>query len=66
MFTDSNRDNSLSIREIEQPVESARIFIRTAGALDADDVLIMIHGGPGLSHRYMLGLVQHGIEKGRN
>ena len=58
MFTDSNRDNSLSIHEIEQSVESARIFIRTAGALDADDVLIMIHGGPGLSHRYMLGLEQ--------
>ncbi|GHO42122.1 alpha/beta fold hydrolase [Ktedonospora formicarum] len=58
MFTDSMKGNHLSIREIEHSAESARIFIRTAGALDADDVLIMIHGGPGLSHRYMLGLEQ--------
>ncbi|EFH83536.1 alpha/beta fold hydrolase [Ktedonobacter racemifer] len=58
MSIDLNRDNSFGIREIEHPVESTRIFIRTAGRLDVDEVLIMIHGGPGLSYRYLLGLEQ--------
>ncbi|WP_201390221.1 alpha/beta fold hydrolase [Ktedonobacter sp. SOSP1-85] len=50
--------NALTIREFQHKVQDINLFIRTIGESDADNVLIMAHGGPGLSHRYMLGLEQ--------
>lgn len=48
----------LTIREFQHETLDANLFIRTIGETDADNVIIMAHGGPGLSHRYMLGLEQ--------
>ena len=38
------------------PVAGGELHVRRAGAPDASDTLVLIHGGPGISHRYMLGL----------
>lgn len=48
--------NTTTIREIFVPSQSANIFVRTAGNPEADNVLISLHGGPGLSHRYLRDL----------
>lgn len=58
MSINLHKGNSFPIREIELPVDSAKLFVRAAGNPDADDVLILLHGGPGLSHRYLLGFEQ--------
>lgn len=38
--------------------QSANIYVRTAGNPEANEVLITLHGGPGLSHRYLRDLEQ--------
>jgi proline iminopeptidase len=51
-------NDTRNIREFHLTDEPANTFVRTVGGPDTDSVLINIHGGPGLSHRYMLGLDQ--------
>jgi pimeloyl-ACP methyl ester carboxylesterase len=49
-------DSSLPIREWMQPIEDAEIFVRAVGGFDGGPVLVLAHGGPGLSHDYLRGL----------
>ncbi len=46
------------IREMSITGHLARLYVRAVGDPEADNVLITIHGGPGLSHRPYLGLEQ--------
>lgn len=46
------------VREMFVTTRSTQLYVRMAGNPEADRILIMIHGGPGLSHRYLLGLEQ--------
>jgi proline iminopeptidase len=48
--------NASSIRETEVFSSSEKLYVKSIGNPEADTVLILIHGGPGLSHRYMIGL----------
>ena len=47
-----------TIRELNLTARPAGLYVRVVGDPTSDNVLITIHGGPGLSHRYMLGLEQ--------
>lgn len=38
------------------PIPGGELFVRSVGATDAPDLVVLIHGGPGISHRYMRGL----------
>jgi pimeloyl-ACP methyl ester carboxylesterase len=49
-------DTSLPIREWMQPIDDAEVFVRTVGGFDGGPVLVLAHGGPGLSHDYLRGL----------
>jgi pimeloyl-ACP methyl ester carboxylesterase len=51
-------NEKLNIREFHLTDEPANTFVRTVGGPDTDTILINIHGGPALSHSYMLGLDQ--------
>ena len=48
----------LEVRERSVTTRSTQLYVRMVGNPEADTILIMIHGGPGLSHRYLLGLEQ--------
>lgn len=48
----------LSVQECRVPSRGAQIWARMCGAAEADAVLLVIHGGPGLSCEYLLGLEQ--------
>lgn len=50
--------NIQEAREMFVTTRSTQLYVRIAGNPEADRVLIMIHGGPGLSHRYLLDLEQ--------
>jgi len=43
-------------KEIKVSIENVNLFVRTAGDLSSDNVLIAINGGPGQSSRYMRDL----------
>lgn len=38
------------------PIVGGELFVRCLGGPEARDTVVLIHGGPGISHRYMLGL----------
>jgi proline iminopeptidase len=46
----------LPIREWMQPIDEAEVFVRAVGGCDGGPVLVLTHGGPGLSHDYLCGL----------
>ena len=46
------------VREDSIPSRGAEIWTRTCGNATAAAVLLVVHGGPGLSHEYLLGLEQ--------
>jgi pimeloyl-ACP methyl ester carboxylesterase len=49
-------ETSLPTREWTQSVDGADLFVRSVGGSDGGPVLILAHGGPGLSHEYLRGL----------
>ncbi len=49
---------NIHIHETFVDSQSANIYVRTAGNPEANEVLIILHGGPGLSHRYLRDLEQ--------
>ncbi|HTI14753.1 MAG TPA: alpha/beta fold hydrolase [Dictyobacter sp.] len=46
------------VRELYVTNAAEKLYVRTTGNPAADNVLILVHGGPGLSHRYLSGLEQ--------
>src|ERR1700753_3821490 len=55
---EKSMNDKLVVSETHPNTKRAKIFVRIVGKPDADNVLIIVHGGPGLSHRYLLGLDQ--------
>ncbi len=49
-------DTPLPISEWMQPIDDAEVFVRAVGGFDGGPVLVLAHGGPGLSHDYLRGL----------
>lgn len=49
-------NNPLTIREWMQPIGDAEVFVRSVGGFERGPVLVLAHGGPGLSHDYLRGL----------
>jgi pimeloyl-ACP methyl ester carboxylesterase len=49
-------DTSLPAREWMQPIGDTEVFVRALGGFDGGPVLVLAHGGPGLSHDYLRGL----------
>jgi C-terminal peptidase prc len=47
-----------AVREMEAQVHDATLHVRVAGNPDSGNVLIAIHGGPGMSSDYMINLEQ--------
>ena len=47
-----------SPREMTANSNGVDLYVRVVGDPSADDVLIAIHGGPGMTHDYLLGLEQ--------
>ncbi|HUS14644.1 MAG TPA: alpha/beta fold hydrolase, partial [Chloroflexia bacterium] len=44
------------IRELSAHGASATLFVRSVGGYDGGPVLVLLHGGPGISHEYMMPL----------
>src|SRR5260370_577050 len=57
-FVWRNCMKNIHIHETFVDSQSANIYVRTAGNPEANEVLIILHGGPGLSHRYLRDLEQ--------
>src|SRR5437879_1000539 len=57
-FLKRNCMKNTPIHETFVDSQSANIYVRTAGNPEANEVLITLHGGPGLSHRYLRDLEQ--------
>lgn len=45
-----------TVRELEAHSGDANLFVRSVGGYDGGPVLVLLHGGPGISHEYMLPL----------
>jgi pimeloyl-ACP methyl ester carboxylesterase len=46
----------LAVRELRAPADDTTLYVRIAGDLGAENVLIAVNGGPGMSSDYMVSL----------
>jgi pimeloyl-ACP methyl ester carboxylesterase len=52
-----------TVREFKAQSGDATLFVRAVGGYDGGPVLVLLHGGPGVSHEYMLPLEQLASDK---
>ncbi len=55
-MTNMSRRPEDHIRELSAHSGSVKLFVRSVGGYDGGPVLVLLHGGPGVSHEYMLPL----------
>lgn len=55
---DPYRSKGLAVRELQAPASEIALHVRVAGNSRSGNVLIAVHGGPGMSSGYMVGLEQ--------
>src|SRR5262245_19414822 len=56
MTTTMRRQPEDHIRELSAQSGGATLYVRSVGGYDGGPVLVTLHGGPGISHEYMMPL----------
>lgn len=55
-MNDGPAQPEVTFRELEAHSGDATLFVRSVGGRDGGPALVLLHGGPGISHEYMLPL----------